>query len=710
VIRERKKFHRLKLYPGKPCPLGAHFDGEGVNFAVYAGRADKIELCLFDSQTRLEFARLPLPEEEGGIWHGYLPGGMEGMLYGFRAHGEFNPGKGLWYNPTKLLLDPYTKAVTGSFSWHEAVFCYRQDHPGMPDLRDSAPFLPKSKVLLPPILEKDHRPRIPWADMIIYETHVKGFTMRHPELAPEKRGKYLGLAEPAVIAYLKKLGVTTLELLPVFEFIDEKPLVDRGLKNYWGYNPFLFFVPSARYAISDAVLEFQQMVKALHAAGIEVMIDVVFNHTAEGNHLGPMFSLKGLDNPAYYRLVPENPQHYFDVTGCGNTVCIANAPALRLVLDALRYWVEVFQVDGFRFDLGTALGREHPLFDPDGSFFDAIRQDPVLSEIKLIAEPWDLGADGYRIGAFPYPFSEWNGKFRDCTRSFWRGDEGYLGEFGFRLSGSQDLYNHNHRRPWAGINFITSHDGFTLWDLVSYNHKHNEANAENNRDGENHNRSFNFGVEGETEDSKVLLQRKKQVRNFFATLLLAQGVPMLLAGDEKARTQKGNNNAYCQDNELTWMDWESSKDPELLAFVQQLIALRHRHPVFRRRHFFLGQPVGKRGIKDIIWFTPQGREMTPADWQVPYAKSIAVYLNGETIHDLDAHGLLESDASFLLFINAFAGNLDFSLPRIQPKDRWRPLLSTDPALNMGRTYPSGFRHSVEGQSLIVWQEVSRRFS
>jgi glycogen operon protein len=709
VIKEKKTFHRFKLYPGQPYPLGAHFDGKGVNFSVYAANATKIELCLFDPQTRLEFARLPLPEEEGGIWHGYLQGGSEGMLYGFRAHGEFNLQKGLWYNPTKLLLDPYTQAMTGHFTWHESVFCYRQDHPDMPDLRDSAPFLPKSRVYTPSIFQEDHRPHIPWSDTIIYETHVKGFTMRHPKVAPEKRGKYLGLAEPAVIAYLKKLGVTTLELLPVAEFIDEKPLVDRGLKNYWGYNPFLFFVPTARYAILDPILEFQQMVKALHAAEIEVIVDVVFNHTAEGNHLGPMLSLKGLDNPSYYRLAPEDRKHYFDVTGCGNTVHMANLPALRLVLDALRYWVEVFQVDGFRFDLGTALGREGSHFDPNGSFFDAIRQDPLLSRVKLIAEPWDLGMDGYQVGNFPHPFSEWNGKFRDCTRSFWRGDEGYLGEFGFRFSGSQDLFNHNHRRPCASVNFMTSHDGFTLWDMVSYNHKHNEANGEDNRDGENHNRSFNFGIEGPTDDPIILSQRKKQVRNFFVTLLLAQGVPMLLAGDERARTQQGNNNAYCQDNEIAWLDWENSVDPQLCEFVQKVIELRHKHPVFRRRHFFLGQPIGRRGIKDIIWFTPQGREMTPADWQAPYAKSLVVYLNGETIHDLDSQGLLEADASFLIFINAFAGKLEFVLPRVSPGERWRPILSTDPTFNIDRTYPRGFHCTMEGQSLILWQEVSRRF-
>ncbi|MFO7189818.1 MAG: glycogen debranching protein GlgX, partial [Pseudomonadota bacterium] len=596
------------VWPGKPYPLGATWDGEGVNFALFSEHAEKVELCFFDAAGRREVQRITMKERTEQIWHCYLPEARPGLLYGYRVYGPYKPEEGHRFNPHKLLLDPYARNIVGSLRWSDALFGYqignkREDLSF--DRRDSAGGMPKCKVIDPAFTwGEDRRPKIPWDDMVIYELHVRGFTMQHPDVPPALRGTYAGLTTAPVVDYLRRLGVTTVELMPVHSFVDDRYLVQKGLSNYWGYNTIGFFAPEARYSASGKVAEFKTMVKTLHSAGIEVILDVVYNHTAEGNHMGPTLSFRGIDNASYYRLVPDNPRYYNDYTGCGNTLNMQHPRSLQLIMDSLRYWVTEMHVDGFRFDLASALARELHEVDRLGAFFDIIRQDPVLSQVKLIAEPWDLGEGGYQVGNFPIGWAEWNDKYRDTMRAYWKGDGGIIHEFATRLTGSSDLYGRGGRRPYSSINFIASHDGFTLHDLVSYNEKHNEANGEDNRDGHDHNLSWNCGVEGPTDDPQIKALREQQKRNMLATLFLSQGVPMLLAGDKLGRTQRGNNNAYCQDNEISWLDWTDNPErAQLFEFTRRLIALRRAHPVFRRREFFQGRPV-QGGAKDIVWLKP----------------------------------------------------------------------------------------------------------
>src|SRR5215208_4212256 len=608
----------MKVWPGQPYPLGATWDGAGVNFALFSEHATAVELCLFDAEdpTR-ETGRVVLAERTDLVWHAYLPEARPGQLYGYRVHGPYEPQAGHRFNQHKLLIDPYAKAVAGDVRWDDSVFGYTigSDAADLSvDERDSAPYIPKCVVVDPAFSwGDDTRPRTPWHKTLIYELHVKGFTMRHPEVPEELRGTYAGLAHPAVVEYLHSLGVTAVELMPVHQFVSDQFIQDRGLTNYWGYNSVGFFAPDVRYSstgtLGQQVSEFKTMVKTLHREGIEVILDVVYNHTGEGNHFGPTLAFRGIDNAAYYRLVHSQPRYYMDFTGCGNTLNMVHPRTLQLIMDSLRYWVLEMHVDGFRFDLASALARELHDVDRLGSFFDIIHQDPVLSQVKLIAEPWDLGEGGYQVGNFPVLWAEWNGIYRDNVRAFWKGDEGQAGGMAYRLTGSSDLYGRGGRRPYASINFVTAHDGFTLNDLVSYNDKHNDANGEGNKDGESHNRSWNCGVEGETDKEDVLALRARQQRNFVTTMMLSQGVPMLAHGDEFGRTHQGNNNVYCQDNELSWMQWKlESWQADLLTFTQRLVALRHSHPVFRRRRFFIGEAAqgGESHIGDIAWFTPGG--------------------------------------------------------------------------------------------------------
>jgi len=622
-----------------------------------------------------------LPEMDGFCWHGYLPNIEPGQRYGFRVHGPSTPELGQWCNPSKLLLDPYAKAIEGQIEWHEAVFPYRFDNPlGSRNNADSASFVPKSIVTNPYFDWGHDRPlNRPSHETVIYEVHIKGFTTRHPAIPPELRGTYAGLAHPAAINYLTQLGITAVELLPLHQFIHDAHLVQRGLRNYWGYNSIGYFAPHNEYASrgqrGQQVQEFKQMVKTLHEAGIEVILDVVYNHTAEGNHLGPMLSFKGIDNAAYYRLVADNPRYYMDYTGTGNTLNMRHPHVLQLIMDSLRYWLLEMHVDGFRFDLAATLARELHDVDRLAAFFDLVQQDPVVSQSKLIAEPWDVGAGGYQVGNFPPLWSEWNGKYRDCVRDFWRSQDQTLAEFADRFTGSSDLYGNTGRRPYASINFITAHDGFTLHDLVSYNDKHNEVNGENNRDGESHNRSWNCGVEGPSDDPDVLALRARQQRNFLATLFLSQGVPMLLGGDEIGRTQQGNNNAYCQDNALSWYDWDQIED-DLLAFTRRLIRFRLDHPVFHRRRWFQGRAIHDSGERDIGWFTPDGEEMTEEHWQVGFAKSLLVLFNGKALPDPDSRGERVTDSSFLVLFNAHYEAIAFTLPEVAWGTEWTKLLDT----------------------------------
>jgi isoamylase len=655
------------VWHGRPYPRGAAWDGMGVNFALFSESAERVELCLFDPSGRHELQRIVLREQTDQVWHGYLPQARPGLLYGYRIHGPYRPKQGQRFNGHKLLLDPHARNIVGSLRWHDALFGYRVGHAEGDlsfDRRDSAAWMPRCKVVESAFSwGEDRPPEVPWHDMVIYEAHVRGFTRRHPEVPPALRGTYAGLSCAPVIEYLKRLGVTTLELMPVHAFVDDRRLIERGLRNYWGYNSIGYFAPEHRYSASGKISEFKTMVRTLHAAGIEVILDVVYNHTAEGNELGPTLSFRGIDNAAYYRLVPDAPRHYQDFTGCGNTLDMQHPRVLQLLMDSLRYWVTEMHVDGFRFDLASALARE--LFEVDrlSAFFDVLRQDPVLSRVKLIAEPWDLGSGGYQVGNFPVGWAEWNDKYRDTMRAYWKGGGGLIGEFAQRLTGSSDLYNRSSRRPYASVNFVAAHDGFTLADLVSYNDKHNEANGEDNRDGHDHNLSWNCGVEGPTEDAEVLALRARQQRNFIATLLLSQGVPMLLAGDEIGRSQQGNNNAYCQDNELSWLDWSLDDGKRsLLEFTRRLIALRAAHPVFRRRDFFQGRPLIGTAIRDIVWLQPDGSEMTEQVWQQDFARALAVFLSGEGLNETDARGRALRDDSFVLLFNAAAETVTFTLP------------------------------------------------
>ena len=667
----------LAVWPGRPNPLGATWDGSGTNFAIFSEAAERIELCLFDDGVE---RRVTLPESTAFVHHGYLPDVGPGQHYGFRVHGPWSPATGTRCNPHKLLIDPYAKAIEGDVTWSRAVYAQHADDPDVMGTVDSAPFMPKSVVVNPYFdWSGDHAPDVPLHKSLIYEAHVRGLTMAHPDVPAELRGTYAGLASDPIIEHLTRLGVTAIELLPVHHFVPEHTIVERGLTNYWGYNSIGYLAPHAAYASSSRrgrqVQEFKSMVKTLHGAGIEVILDVVYNHTAEGNHLGPTFSMKGIDNRAYYRVDPADPRQFVDYTGCGNSLNMQHPNVLQLIMDSLRYWINEMHVDGFRFDLAAALARELHDVDRLAAFFDIIQQDPVISRVKLIAEPWDLGQGGYMVGNFPPLWSEWNGRYRDDVRDYWRGADASLGEFAFRFTGSSDLYGSTGRRPSASINFITSHDGYTLADLVTYEQKHNEANGEDNRDGDSHNRAWNSGVEGPTDDPKVRALRIRRVRSMLATLLLSQGVPMLLAGDEMGRTQRGNNNAYCQDNDISWIGWDDA-DPDLLEFTRGLTALRARHPVFRRRRFFEGQLVRGNGHHDIAWHTPAGSRMDDHDWQVGYARSLTVFLNGQGISTLGPRGEQVVDDDFVLMFNANAEPMPFTMPDDLRTGVWKCTVDT----------------------------------
>jgi len=670
------------VWPGDSYPLGATYDGAGTNFGLFSEVAQRVELCLFDDDG--SESRVDLREVDGFVWHGYLPGISPGQRYGYRVHGPYNPGAGQRCNPSKLLLDPYAKALDGHVTWGQPVFSYPFGHPDRRNNTDSAPYVPRSVVINPYFdWGLDRPPRTQYHETVIYEAHVRGLTMLHPVVPEEQRGTYLGLAHPAIISHLRRLGVTAIELMPVHQYVTDSHLNDRGLRNYWGYNTIGFFAPHNDYATGgrgEQVQEFKTMVRTLHEAGIEVILDVVYNHTAEGNHLGPTLSFRGIDNAAYYRLVDDDKRYYMDTTGTGNSLLMRHPHVLQMIMDSLRYWVLEMHVDGFRFDLAAALARQFHEVDRLSAFFDLVQQDPVVSQVKLIAEPWDVGDGGYHVGNFPPLWSEWNGKYRDTIRDFWRGQPATLPEFASRLTGSSDLYQQDSRRPVASVNFVTAHDGFTLTDLVSYDHKHNEANGEDNRDGSDDNRSWNCGAEGPSGDPGILALRARQKRNFLTTLLLSQGVPMLLAGDEMGRTQQGNNNAYCQDNEISWVDWavRSEDDQELLDYVRRLLRLRAEHAVFRRRRFFRGQSIrgGRQRLGDIAWFTLTGEEMTDDDWDAGFAKSLTVFLNGRAISEPDRRGERIEDDSFLLLFNASEQDLTFTIPPRRYGQRWAKALDT----------------------------------
>ncbi|HYD40320.1 MAG TPA: glycogen debranching protein GlgX [Anaeromyxobacter sp.] len=695
-------------WPGREEPLGATADAEGVNFAVYSKSAERVEVCLFDPQNPArEVARIPLEERTARVWHGYVPGLKPGALYGFRAWGPYDPAKGHRFNGNKLLVDPYARALTGEVDFQQPVFAYQLGKTDLDrDDRDSAPGMPKAVVLGDGFDWGDDRPpRTPWHQSVIYEVHVRGFTMRHPEVPERLRGTYLGFAHPAAIEHLKRLGVTAVELLPVHEFTDDSYLTEKGLRNYWGYNTLAYFAPEQRYATGnrgEQVTEFKEMVKALHAAGIEVILDVVYNHTAEGNHLGPTLSLKGLENTNYYKLSPEDRRYYWDSTGTGNTLDVSHPQTLKLVMDSLRYWVTEMHVDGFRFDLATTLARDRLDYNPRGNFLQAIHQDPTLAHVKLIAEPWDVGHGGYQVGHFPVRWSEWNGKYRDCVRRFWKGDIVH-DELGWRLTGSADLYQAAGRKIYASVNFVTCHDGFTLRDLVTYDHKHNEANGERNRDGADDNASWNCGVEGETDDPAVQELRDRQQRNLLATLFVSQGVPMLCAGDEMGRTQRGNNNAYCQDNETSWLDWNlDARRRSLLAFTIRLIRLRKAQPVLQRRRFFHGETFRDSSLKDAAWFRPDGKEMTDRDWQEPYIRAVAFLLGGDAIATPDERGRRIVGDSVLVCLNASYEALEYTLPDIEWGGEWDVIVDTSGAREEKREHVrAAGRLEVTSRSLVV---------
>ena len=706
----------LELWPGNSHPLGATWDGEGTNFALFSENATSVELCLFDENDQETCLRLV--EQEHYIWHGYVPGINPGQKYGFRVHGPHAPEEGHRFNPAKVLIDPYAKAIAGDVGHYEAIFGYPWDDPDADLARselDNASVIPKAVVIDESFnWDGDRLLQTPWHETIIYEVHVKGFTQCHPDIPEELRGTYGGLAHPAAISHLKSLDITAVELLPVHHFLAYPGhLVEKDLRNYWGYDSINYFAPysgySAKGSSGQQVAEFKQMVKTLHRSGIEVILDVVYNHTGEGSHLGPTLSLRGVDNAAYYRLVEDEPRYYMDFTGCGNSLSVSHPQVLKLMMDSLRYWVLEMHVDGFRFDLAAALARELYEVGTLATFFDIIHQDPVLSNVKLIAEPWDVGEGGYQVGKFPLNWSEWNGKYRDTLRDFWRGEGTNLGEFAYRFTGSSDLYEINGRRPSASINFITAHDGFTLNDLVSYNDKHNEANGEANQDGEDYNRSWNCGVEGKTNDPEVLQLRERQRRNFLATLILSQGIPMLLGGDEMGRSQLGNNNAYCQDNEISWFDWDlSESNTTLLNFTRQLIYFRRQHPVFRRRNWFQGRAIRGSGVSDIGWYNPDGQEMTEEQWQEALTKAIAIFLNGKAIATPDSRGKRIVDDSFLLLFNAHWESIEFVLPMRLENQHWIAVIdTTEPNFIDGeKVYTGNKSVSVTERSLVVLKQVS----
>jgi glycogen operon protein len=690
----------IENWPGRPYPLGAAYDGGGTNFSLFSEMADRVELCLFNEDGAEE--RIRLEEVDAFCWHAYLPTIAPGQRYGYRVHGPWAPEHGRRCNPAKLLLDPYAKAIEGQVNWNRACFPYNFGDENSRNDDDSAAYVPRSVVHNPYFdWGNDRPPDVQLNESVIYEVHVKGFTARHPDIPEAQRGTYSGLAHPAAIEHLTGLGVTAVELLPTHQFIHDAHLVERGLRNYWGYNSIGFLAPHNEYAATgqrgEQVAEFKAMVRALHEAGIEVILDVVYNHTAEGNHLGPMLSMKGIDNAAYYRLVAENPRFYYDTTGTGNSLNVRHPHTLQLIMDSLRYWVTEMRVDGFRFDLASALARQFHEVDRLSAFFDLIQQDPVVSQVKLIAEPWDIGEGGYQVGNFPALWSEWNGRYRDTVRDFWRGEPATLGEFGSRLTGSSDLYEADTRHPGASVNFVTAHDGFTVRDLVSYNEKHNEANGEGGADGSDDNRSWNCGAEGDTDDKEILSLRRRQQRNFLATLLLSQGVTMLLGGDEIGRTQRGNNNGYCQDNEISWYDWDHV-DTDLLEFTRRLIALRRDHPVLRRRRWFQGRSI--RGSIDLGWCRPDGAEMSDDDWDAGSAGSVGLFLNGSAITDRDRRGQKVTDDSFLLLFNAHADAIDWTLPK-QWGQWWELVTETADPAREGDVLESSTALQVTGRSVVV---------
>ena len=700
-----------EMWPGKPYPLGATWDGEGTNFALASENATGVQLCLYDAQDpRCETARYSLVERTDLVWHCYLPGVGPGQLYGYRVEGPYEPQAGMRFNPNKLLIDPYARAIEGQVEWNDANFGYRLEDRKKDlsfDKRDSSPFVPKGVVIDESFdWEGDRRPSVPLHQAIIYEAHVRGMTMRHPDVPENLRGTYAGMASEPIVKHLKELGVTSVELLPVHQFVSDRHLEDRGLSNYWGYNTIGFFAPDVRYSSSgsrgEQVREFKEMVKQFHRSGIEVILDVVYNHTAEGNEQGPTLSFRGIDNAMYYRLVDDDPRYYMDYTGTGNTLNLGNPRVLQLVMDSLRYWVSEMHVDGFRFDLAAALARELHDVDRLSTFFDTIGQDPTVTQVKLIAEPWDVGPGGYQVGNFPPGWAEWNGRYRDAVRAFWRGDAVGVAELAYRLSGSSDLYEDTGRRPWASVNFVTAHDGFTLADLVSYDEKHNEANGEENRDGEENNLSWNCGVEGETDDPEVLELPERQKRNVLATLLLSQGVPMISGGDEIGRSQGGNNNAYCQDNEISWFDWElSDRDRELLEFTRRLIDLRQRHPVLRRRKFFQGSQLHDSELGDIEFFQPDGSPMNEEHWEQGWIRTMGMLLNGRAISETDERGRTIEDDVLLLLINGDSSEQSFTLPANSLASEWRVLIDTNAPSEAERKVTAGEEYLLQPRTLAL---------
>jgi isoamylase len=704
----------MRVWPGDPYPLGATWTGVGVNFAVFSAHATKVELCLFDTpDAPKERERIVLAEQTDQIWHAFLPDARPNQLYGYRVHGPYEPASGHRFNPHKVVMDPYAKSVARTIQWADEMFGYAVGHPDGDlsfDERDNAEYAPIAAVVDPAFTWGDDRPpRTPWHDTVIYEMHVRGFSHGHPDIPESLRGTYEALTTEPALEHLKKLGITAVELMPVHHHARDRYLEEKGLTNYWGYNSYGYFAPERRFAASKtpagAVREFKRMVRALHAAGLEVILDVVYNHTAEGNQMGPTLSLKGIDNASYYRLA-ENPRYYIDFTGCGNTLNMQSPQVLQLIMDSLRYWVLEMHVDGFRFDLASALARE--LFDVDrlGAFFDIIHQDPVLSQVKLIAEPWDLGAGGYQVGNFPVLWTEWNGKYRDTVRRFWRGDGGTVSELATRLAGSNDLYARSGRQPYASINFITAHDGFTLHDLVSYNEKHNEVNGEENRDGENNNLSWNCGVEGTTDDPGVKALRERQKRNFLATMMLSQGVPMISHGDEMGRTQRGDNNAYCQDNEITWIDWNLDDEKRsLLNFTSKLVHMRHTQPVLRRRRYFQGRSIRGGDVQDVAWLAPDGREMTDEAWNADFVRSLGMLLNGMAIDEVDERGQPIIGETLLVLLNAHDAKVPFTLPALESNQQWRRVFDTYEAHGPDKIYKPSGRYPLEGRSIAVFRVV-----
>jgi glycogen operon protein len=696
------------VWPGSPYPLGATFDGRGTNFAIYAENADRVELCLFDDDNNER--RLRMGEITAFTHHSYLPGIMPGQRYGFRVHGPWNPSEGLLFNPAKLVLDPYAMAIEGDVKWSEAVFAHQWHHPDRISEIDSSPSMPRSIVVDTAFdWGTDSPPAIPLHRSVIYETHVRGMTMRHPDVPEEQRGTFAGMSSRPIIKHLETLGVSAVELMPVHHFISEAELIPKKLTNYWGYATIGFLAPHGGYSASgdrgQQVVEFKEMVKAFHAAGIEIILDVVYNHTCEGGALGPTFSFRGIDNHTYYRIDPNNQRHYVDYTGTGNSLNVRHPAVLKLIMDSLRYWVTEMHVDGFRFDLASALARELHAVDRLSSFFDLIQQDPVVSRVKLIAEPWDVGDGGYQVGNFPPLWSEWNAKYRDGVRDYWRGTDWSLANFASRFTGSSDLYGFSGRKPHASINFITAHDGFTLRDLVSYNEKHNLANGEDNRDGESHNRSWNSGAEGETSNAKVTRIRQRRQRSMLMTLLLSQGVPMLLGGDEIGRTQSGNNNAYCQDNEISWYDWENT-DRFLLAFTKRLVNIRNSHPVFRRRRWFEGRRTHGADVDDIGWYNTDGTPMSGEDWNLGYARSLAVFLNGKSIPTPGPQGEKVVDDNFMLLFNAHTGPVTFTVPEDLARLEWQVLLDTSREVTCNDLLGAQDAWEVEGWSVVLLQQIA----